>query len=84
MKMLLAHAHAAPDPPSARTEMPIPADLEALILSCLAKDREARPRSARDLLHRLDAISFRQPWTDLEAHEWWKLHMPRESTAPVL
>jgi serine/threonine-protein kinase len=84
MTMLLAHAHARPDPPSARTEMPIPADVEALILSCLAKDRAARPSSARDLLNRLDAISLRQPWTDLRARDWWTLHLPQEPAAAAL
>ena len=47
MKLLLAHAHTAPEPPSSRTENPIPQDLDALVLSCLAKDREHRPKSAK-------------------------------------
>jgi serine/threonine-protein kinase len=83
MKMLLAHAHASPDPPSARTEMPIPPDLEALILSCLAKDRNDRPRSARELLDRLDAITLGQPWSEVRAREWWTLHMPHEPAAAI-
>jgi hypothetical protein len=29
MKLLVAHTHVAPDPPSARTELPIPAELES-------------------------------------------------------
>ena len=77
MKLLLAHAHTPPEPPSSRTEIPIPHDLDALVLSCLAKDREDRPRSARDLLQRLDAVAFQQPWTDARAHEWWKVHLPQ-------
>jgi len=72
MKILLAHAQASPEPPSARTSIPIPPDLEALVLRCLAKDREERPRSARDLLSRLDAIALEHPWTEERAHEWWK------------
>ena len=56
MKLLLAHAQTPPPPPSSRTETPIPVDLEALVLTCLAKDPDHRPKSARDLLERLDTI----------------------------
>ena len=78
MKLLLAHAHTPPEPPSSRTEIVIPQDLDALVLSCLTKDRDQRPTSARDLLRRLDAIPLRQPWTDARACEWWKRHLPPE------
>jgi eukaryotic-like serine/threonine-protein kinase len=77
MKLLLAHAHTAPEPPSSRTEIPIPQDLDALVLSCLAKDREQRPQSARDLLGRLDAIALQRPWTEARAREWWTKHLPQ-------
>jgi serine/threonine-protein kinase len=77
MKLLLAHAHTPPDPPSSRTELPIPPDLDALVMSCLAKDRESRPASARDLLQRLDAMTFNQPWTEARAREWWTAHLPQ-------
>jgi serine/threonine-protein kinase len=76
MKLLLAHAHAAPESPSARTELPIPPDLDALVLSCLAKDRERRPASARDLLQRLERVPLQQAWTDTRAREWWNVHLP--------
>jgi serine/threonine-protein kinase len=77
MKTLLAHAHTQPEPPSSRTDAAIPPDLDALVLSCLAKDREHRPSSARDLLQRLDAIVLSQPWTDARARDWWNAHLPR-------
>jgi plasmid stabilization system protein ParE len=76
MKLLLAHAHAPPEPPSTRTELPIPPDLEALVLSCLAKDRELRPASPRDLLQRLETLALPQAWTDARARAWWKVHLP--------
>ena len=38
LALLMHHAHTAPTPPSARTELPIPAALDQLVLSCLAKD----------------------------------------------
>jgi serine/threonine-protein kinase len=76
MKLLLAHAHIAPEPPSSRTELPIPHHLDTLVMSCLAKDREQRPNSARELLERLDAVALQQPWTDARAREWWHAHLP--------
>ena len=76
MKTLLAHAHSIPEPPSRRTTFAIPPDLEALVLSCLAKDREHRPQTARDLLHRLDAVPLDHRWTDQRAREWWEAHLP--------
>src|SRR5574338_400779 len=76
IKLLLARAQAAPDPPSSRTELPIPPALDALVLACLAKDREERPRSPRDLLERLDAVPLRDAWTETRAREWWTVHLP--------
>jgi eukaryotic-like serine/threonine-protein kinase len=72
MKTLLAHAHSIPEPPSAKTTLPVPPDLEGLVLTCLAKDREHRPQTARDLLQRLDAIALDRLWTDERAREWWR------------
>ena len=74
MKVLLAHAQTPPQPPSSRTRLPIPMDLDALVMACLAKDREQRPDSARDLRQRLDAIMLRNQWTDARAREWWQAH----------
>lgn len=76
MKLLLAHAHEQPAPPSTRTELPIPPELDALVLACLAKDRERRPESPRDLLQRLETVALPQPWTKARAREWWKVHLP--------
>jgi len=76
MKLLLAHAHTPPEPPSVRTELPIPPDLDALVLSCLAKDPDRRPRSPAELLERLETVVLRQAWTAARAREWWKMHLP--------
>jgi serine/threonine protein kinase len=81
MKLLLAHAHTTPVPPSTKTELPIPSDVDALVLACLAKDPALRPQTARDLLRRLDALAFDKPWNDARAIDWWKAHLP--STSPL-
>jgi eukaryotic-like serine/threonine-protein kinase len=71
MKLLMAHAHATPEPPSTKSDLPIPPELDALVMSCLAKDRDQRPASARELLERLDAVRVMSPWTEARAREWW-------------
>jgi len=78
MTLVVAHANTPPQPPSSRTELPIPPDLEALVLACLAKDRDHRPRSARDLLQRLDALAIDRPWTEARARQWWSVHLPAQ------
>src|SRR4029434_7279937 len=44
LKVITQHLQAVPVPPSERTELPIPAILEQLVLACLAKKREDRPQ----------------------------------------
>jgi tRNA A-37 threonylcarbamoyl transferase component Bud32 len=79
MQIMSKHLQAAPVPPSARGAFTIPAALDALVLSCLAKEPEERPQSAADLARRLSAIDV-APWTDLQAKEWW---LARPATEPV-
>jgi hypothetical protein len=75
--LVLHHASTAPSPPSARTDQPIPAALDALVLACLAKEPAARPQSARELSHRLGEIPGMAPWTSESAREWWTAHASR-------
>jgi hypothetical protein len=79
MSMALKHVQAKPDPPSTRTELPIPADLEALVLRCLAKRPEDRPASVRAIASALNAMSF-AVWAEEDAAEWWRRHLPRSSS----
>jgi eukaryotic-like serine/threonine-protein kinase len=76
MGMLVQHAQTAPAPPSARTELPIPAALDQLVLDCLAKDPADRPQTAKELSHRLSAIACPGDWTEAKARDWWTLHQP--------
>ncbi len=72
--MILAHVRQAPVPPSQRSELAIPQELEALLMQCLAKEREARVPSAESLAQRLTQIRVDSPWTPSRAAEWWELH----------
>jgi eukaryotic-like serine/threonine-protein kinase len=56
LQTILKHLQQPPEPPSRRTDRPIPAELETLVLACLAKRPDERPSSARELAERLAAI----------------------------
>jgi eukaryotic-like serine/threonine-protein kinase len=65
------HLHTRPEPPSARLGRRLPAELENLVLRCLAKSPADRPPSARALRHDLDHYSATDPWSEAEAANWW-------------
>jgi serine/threonine-protein kinase len=79
MEILTQHAQAAPVPPSARTELELPAALDRIILSCLAKNPDDRPASADVLAEALASVSTRESWTPQRAHEWWDRHQPAQA-----
>jgi hypothetical protein len=76
MGLLLKHAHTVATPPSARTHLPIPAALDQLVLSCLAKEPAKRPQSARELSSRLAEVEGTHEWTQDRARDWWAMHRP--------
>ena len=79
MQLLIQHAQATPEPPSARTELPIPKELDAVVLACLAKDPSDRPQTARELARRLEAVPVGEEWTPELARAWWDTHQPLSS-----
>ena len=68
------HLHSVPDPPSTRLGAPVSADLEAVLLACLAKRPEDRPASAHVLRERLRACAAAGRWTNARAAQWWAVH----------
>jgi len=74
------HMYKAPQPPSERVDG-IPAKLEALILSCLAKLPEARPASLEHFLAALGELDDVAPWTAEQARSWWTAHPSRRPAA---
>jgi serine/threonine-protein kinase len=74
MELLAKHLQARPGPPSRCVETPIPAALDELVLACLEKAPEDRPRNADALAAALAAIPFAAPWTPERAAAWWELH----------
>jgi len=56
MKVMLDHAHTAPEPPSKRSKQPIPPELDRIVLDCLAKNPAHRPLTAKEVASRLSAV----------------------------
>jgi serine/threonine-protein kinase len=75
-QMLLQHVQTAPVPPSKKSELPIPRQLEAILMKCLEKDPELRPSSALHLESELANVVCEASWTNERAQEWWKVHAP--------
>jgi serine/threonine-protein kinase len=70
MKIMAKHLQEPPIPPSLRAQNAVPPKLEQVVLACLAKKPEDRPRSAAELARLLAAADV-EPWTSEQAAEWW-------------
>ena len=81
MKVMVQHVKDTPDPPSRRTEIPVPRRLEKIVMSCLEKDPARRPRTAATLAEQLDCCEEARSWTSARAVEWWATHLPAASAA---
>ena len=82
VEILGHHLHTDPIPPSKRLGNELPAELEALVLQCLAKKPEDRPQSAREVRERLASIRDLPRWRQRDARAWWQEHgesLERES-----
>lgn len=65
------HLYKNPDPPADRLGRAVPEDLAAVLLSCLAKQREDRPVSADVLRDALLACADARLWSQDDARAWW-------------
>lgn len=72
MALLAKHLQEDPVPPSKRTEIEIPTDLEEVILDCLRKNPADRPSSAEELANRLSGCDV-VAWTKKDSKQWWQL-----------
>lgn len=82
MKVLLQHVQAEPVPPSQRTELPIPKEIDDLVLACLRKDPNQRPQNAEVLLEMACGCKTSDCWNSDLARSWWDKHLP-EFTGPL-
>ena len=81
VEVMFHHAHTLPVRPTTRSELTIPASLEALVMECLEKDPARRPASAEAVSARLEAVALEWLWTAERAERWWEMHRPLPADA---
>ena len=77
--MIVAHVKDEPPRPTSCTELPIPEELEQVVLDCLKKDPAARPQTAEQVAGRLREVPLERTWTPFLAARWWEAHLPKSA-----
>ena len=80
-ELLKSHVKTLPQRPSERLGKPVAADLENLVMQCLAKEPSQRPQSAQALSEALARCQAAGQWTSQTAEEWWRVNMKTEPVA---
>ena len=71
LDLIIAHVHDEVVPPS-QLQAGVPADLERIVLRCLAKRREDRFQDAHSLEQALAECAAADQWTQAQAARWWQ------------
>ncbi len=79
VEVIIDHVKTTPTRPSKISELPIPRDLDDLIMKCLEKKPGDRYQTASELDAALAAIHFDGPWSQEKAKQWWGLHAPDDA-----
>jgi tRNA A-37 threonylcarbamoyl transferase component Bud32 len=79
VEICMKHVNTPPEPPSTRSGRQISADLEGLLMRCLAKTPAERPTDAAALQRELEKCAVTGTWTEADAAAWWAEHV---KTAP--
>jgi serine/threonine protein kinase len=82
MDICMKHINDVPEPPSVRRGKPVTAELEALLLRCLAKAPDDRPNNAAILLKQLELCVSAGTWTATDAAAWWAVHVGNKQPTP--
>ncbi len=71
LQSLMDHVTTPPPRPSTRTANAIPAWLDDLVMTCLAKSPDDRPQSAQEIAQRMALLEGTPTWTPAMARNWW-------------
>jgi serine/threonine-protein kinase len=71
----IAHVQTPPVPISERSELPVPAGLEAIVMQLLEKDPADRIQSAQALARRIRGLEL-AGWSPERAEQWWETNLP--------
>ena len=78
--LAVAHVQKTPERISERTELRVPDALEEIIMRCLEKKPERRPRSALSLAQLLRDASGIPEFSPEMAADWWTTHRPSKGS----
>jgi serine/threonine-protein kinase len=78
MEVLIDHVRTPPLPFAKTSEVPVPRELEEIVMKCLEKDPEDRFQSAEELAEAIASTSSVGRWSQQSALDWWALHNPGE------
>lgn len=86
MELIVDHARTVPPRPSTVSELPVPADLEDVVMRCLEKRPDDRFQNVDDLAQALAALADTGGWDHARARAWWLEHglavLPEPTTIP--
>lgn len=82
--LLMHHVSTPPEPPSSRLGKFVSAEFEALLLRCLAKQRDDRPATAQELSLALAGCATARDWTESEAASWWLVNARADVPDPAV
>ncbi len=74
VELLVDHVKTVPERPSTLCELPIPAELDDIVMKCLQKKPDDRFQCAGELKAALAQVPLTTRWDVEMAHEWWGLH----------
>jgi serine/threonine-protein kinase len=75
VEMCMQHINGTPESLKTAAKQDVPAELEELVMSCLAREPEDRPKSATELGFLLDGVNLDGKWGQRKARAWWREHM---------
>ena len=84
MKMFLQHMQATPIPPSLRSELHIPREVDELVLACLEKEPSKRPQDTQEVMRMIRRCRSAQTWDNDAARGWWQTNLPELTGALTL
>jgi serine/threonine-protein kinase len=76
LDLIIDHVKTIPAPPRELSELPIPDELDRIVMRCLEKDPNDRYQSVLELCAALEAVPLDSEWDQTRAREWWELHAP--------
>ena len=71
-EVMLQQLRTLPEKPSVRLGQPVSADLEDVLMRCLAKKPADRPASAEWFEAALGRCAAAESWNREQAREWWQ------------